>query len=510
MSDRGEAAGERMLRLDSPDVVRRVRDVLDGVAYHEQGIGEAIGLGELPELRGTDVGLLLRRTAGGTPLETLVRLFLIGAAVDRAAAEAAIAPMTVDEWMSLGLLRADGDALRATGQILPFRNLLLYFDLPLTPTSPVLPDYVMGVGSSSITLANVAVPPDGGEVLDLGTGCGVLAFLAAPQSRRVVAVDRNPRAVNIAAFNALLNRFDQVECRQGNLFEPVEGEQFDSILSNPPFVVSPENRYVYRDGGLHGDQICQQIVRTAPRYLRPGGYCQLLCNWAHLKDQDWRERLKGWFAGTDCTDCDVWILRNETTNAATYASHWIRHTERDAPEDFDKRFDEWTRYYDAEGIEEISAGVIAMRYAPGKSNWIRIEDSPDKFIEPCGATIRQGFQLRDFLDAMADDRQLLQQRLGVAADVRLEQTCVPSGQGWSVASARLRRTEGLRYVGNADPYTVQLLAGCNGERTLDQLFGQMATQVGGDRESIVRSGLAVVRQLVERGFLLPVAEKPRS
>ena len=85
------------------------------------------------------------------------------------------------------------------------------------------------------TLDSRLIPP-GATVLDMGTGSGVGAVFAARRAHRVVAVDINPAAVRCARINALLHQVeDRVEVRQGDLFEPACGEQFDVVLFNPPF-----------------------------------------------------------------------------------------------------------------------------------------------------------------------------------------------------------------------------------------------------------------------------------
>jgi release factor glutamine methyltransferase len=75
------------------------------------------------------------------------------------------------------------------------------------------------------------------DVLDMGTGSGVCAVFAARHARRVVAVDINPAAVRCAGINAQLNHLERrIEVRHGDLFAPVEGELFDLIVFNPPFL----------------------------------------------------------------------------------------------------------------------------------------------------------------------------------------------------------------------------------------------------------------------------------
>ena len=66
-------------------------------------------------------------------------------------------------------------------------------------------------------------------MLDIGTGSGLLAVHAAAHADRVVAVDINPRALRFAEFNAALNAVDNVEWREGSLFEPVAGEPCNLI-----------------------------------------------------------------------------------------------------------------------------------------------------------------------------------------------------------------------------------------------------------------------------------------
>ena len=71
------------------------------------------------------------------------------------------------------------------------------------------------------------------RVLDMGTGCGVNAILAAATAREVVAVDLNPVAVQAARANAARNAV-AVDVRHSDLFAAVDGS-FDLVLFDPPF-----------------------------------------------------------------------------------------------------------------------------------------------------------------------------------------------------------------------------------------------------------------------------------
>jgi hypothetical protein len=304
----------------------------------------------------------------------------------------------------------------------------------------------------------------------------------------------------MARFNARLNGLDHVECLEGDLFAPVEGRTFDLVVANPPFVVSPEKRYIYRDSGMPADEVCRKIVREAPDFLNAGGYCQILCNWVHTAGRDWRERLAGWFEGTGC---DVWVMRSETRDAATYASTWIEHTERGATERFQERFEQWTDYYAELGIEAVSAGLITMRRSSGRSTWYRAEDGPAKMLGPCGDTVVQGFALRDFLAAVPDDASLLAARLRVSGDARLQRRLEPGEGGWADVSTELCLTRGLAFSGSVDPYVANLVGACDGRKPLGALLAETAAFLDKNPADLAPAVCRVVRSLIERGFLLP-------
>jgi len=493
---------DRKFGFGDPEAFARLRSVLAAAGFTDGRVAAALGGEKLRSVSGQDVPILLRRTGGGTPLDTLIRLFLIGVPVDAPSCRTAIDPMRLEDWVAAGLVAVEGDSVVGAVQLLPYQELWLASDRPQKIASGLAADYVMGIGSSSQTLANLTIRQPSRRTLDLGTGCGFQAFLAARHSVEVVAADRNPRAVAFAAFNARLNGLDNVECLEGDLFEPVRGQEFDLVVSNPPFVISPESRYIYRDSGMRGDAISQTVVRQVPALLAEGGFCQILCNWAHLAGQDWRDRLAEWFAGTGC---DAWAMRSETLDAAGYAAKWIRHTERDSPEQFHRRLEEWLAYYEQAGIEAVSGGLITIRRRSGAANWFRADDAPAKMLGPAGDGILLGFALRDYLEAARSDEVLLAERFRVSPDVGLHERYEHGSEGWCLAESELRLGRGLAYAGSVDPYVARLLARCDGRVPLGQLLRELAESLGQDPAAITAACLDVVRRLVERGFLIPAA-----
>jgi hypothetical protein len=488
------------LHFDDHDDYGRLREVLRQANYTDRGVVEALGIEDVHSLSGREVSLLLHRTRRMAPLDTLIRLFLIGVPVDPEWARRAVAPMKLDQWTRAGLVRMQEASVVAEVQMLPFQDLVLAFDQPRRIQRSRAANYVMGVGSSSLTLASLTVRRTSRLTLDLGTGCGFQAFQAARHSDQVLATDRNPRAVSLAAFNARLNDLANVDCLQGDLFEPVQGRRFDLIVSNPPFVISPETHYIYRDSGMHGDEVSRAIVRQAPQFLREGGYCQILCNWAHVAGQDWQQRLATWFEGTGC---DAWVMRSHTLESGDYAAKWIEHTERDDPGQFSRRFDQWMEHYGQHRIEAVSAGLVTLRRRSGASNWFRADDGAEKILGTAGEAIARGFELRDFLEAAQGDEWLMSQRLRVSPDVRLQQEFEPCSEGWRATQSELRLVRGLAYSGNVDPFVAQLISRCNGEHRLAELVNELASSLDEEPDRVGPVCRDVVRRLIERGFLLP-------
>jgi release factor glutamine methyltransferase len=124
--------------------------------------------------------------------------------------------------------------------------------------------------------------PAGASVLDLCTGSGVLAVAAARAgARRVVAVDVSRRAALAAWTNARLNGV-RIVSRVGDLFDPVGGERFDAIVSNPPYVPDPQppsrGHRASRGwrGGANGRHLLDRICSQAPRHLAAGGVLLLV------------------------------------------------------------------------------------------------------------------------------------------------------------------------------------------------------------------------------------------
>lgn len=122
------------------------------------------------------------------------------------------------------------------------------------------------------------------DVLDLGTGSGLLAVEAARLGGRVTAVDISWRALATTWWNARLNG-QSLRVRHGDLATAVPGRRFDLVITNPPYVPAPDTappRGPARawDAGSDGRLLIDRICDSAPTVLRPTG--TLLIVHSHL------------------------------------------------------------------------------------------------------------------------------------------------------------------------------------------------------------------------------------
>jgi len=120
-------------------------------------------------------------------------------------------------------------------------------------------------------------------VLDMGTGCGILAVLVAEKAESVVAVDVNPYAIQCADRNAENSGVkDKIEFRRGNLFQTIkQNERFSLILFNAPYLPSEpdeEKTWIGKAwaGGRNGRKTVDRFIRDAPKFLARGGRIQLV------------------------------------------------------------------------------------------------------------------------------------------------------------------------------------------------------------------------------------------
>ncbi|WP_193605840.1 DUF7059 domain-containing protein [Nocardioides dongkuii] len=489
------------------DLPHRLREALHAASFTYDTVAEVLGARAHDALARNETTPGVRRTAGGSPLETLVRLFLLQRPVPAADAAAAL-PGLVDRLAAEGILEQSVGEVAARLDVRPYATdaggtaAELWVVSDLTPgldggPQRVGAEHVLGISSASTSLAQLTLRDPVARSLDLGTGCGVQALHLATHSTSVVATDVNPRALRIARFNAALNDVaDRVEVRDGSFFEPVRGEEYDLIATNPPFVISPATgeRLVYRDSGLPGDRVVEDIVRAAPRHLTPGGWCQVLANWVITRDRPWDERLSGWLDD----GCDALVVQREVVDPAQYVELWLKDAGHHGGPGYAERYDTWLSWFDEQGVEAIGFGWVNLRRRTEAGPPAReLLDWPYDVEQPVAPAIGAW---GDAADAVADGIGP-DARLVVRPDVQQETVGAPGAEDPSTVV--LRQQRGLRRARRADTVEAALVGACDGDLTVGQVLDALAVLLDRDPAETRTTYLPVVGELVAEGFLEP-------
>lgn len=492
--------------LSSTTVVDAIGVDLRAAGFDQRGVADVLGeaandaLGAgvwWPALRAT-------RASDRTALATLIRLFLLGSDEPEAAVAAAFASTGVPALLGNGVLERSGDGeLRAVLDIRPHADdvadyLVVSDQDAAIRSAPVTHDHVLGIGGASVSLARAIIRDPVGRALDLGTGCGIQALHLDAHCEQIVATDTNPRALALAAATARLNGMDW-DLRAGSLFEPVAGERFDLIVSNPPFVVGAGDQdYIYRDSGVVGDGLCASLIEQLPDHLEPGGTAQLLANWIVRDGQPWQDRVGGWLAGTGL---DGWVVQRELADPISYISLWLSDAGEDAAQ-VSSRGSNWLDFFEQEGIVGIGMGVITLRRNDRRRPDLVIEEITGAGEEVTGEEARAFLDRRAYLRG-TDDADLLRARLKTAP-VFLDSQSLPGEDGWAEIGAAVRRPGGPGAVLGVDDVSRALLAGCRGVVPLAALIELLADFHGVQADALATAALPVVRTAIERGILYEV------
>ena len=163
-------------------------------------------------------------------------------------------------------------------------------------TLMVTPDVLIPRSDTEILCEQViARVPRGGTLLDIGTGSGALAVACAVlrPDVHVTAVDLSFRALEVAKENARRQGV-RVRFLQGDLTRPVEGERFDVICSNPPYIAQEERPLLSEEvlcepemalfAPENGLQMYRRLADEAPGCLQPGGALLVEIGWKQKDD----------------------------------------------------------------------------------------------------------------------------------------------------------------------------------------------------------------------------------
>lgn len=494
-----------------PALLEQLREDLTEADFRVDAVRERLGALAADALVREQTLPARRALAGASdPLGVLIGCFGLGLPIPADTLGAALPRTGVTGAIALRIVEPHGAHLIATCDLRPYGDDLdhswwIASDPPAlfqhARSEPLPVDHVLGIGGASTTLASWTPRTRVARALDLGTGSGVQALHLSGHAESVVATDLSERALRYAEFNAVLNGVEW-DLRSGSFLDPVAGETFDLIVSNPPFVITPRAegvpRYEYRDGGAAGDGVVAALTKGVGAHLVPGGVAQLLGNWETGAGQDWRERVGEWVIESGM---DAWVVQRDVQDPAEYADLWARDGgHRPGTPEHDALVGAWLDDFADRGVSEIGFGIITLhRPTSERAPFVHLEEATGPVATPMGPAVAAGLIARDRLAGMSDD-DVLDTAWRCAGDVTTETHAEPGATDPNVIL--LRQGGGLGRAVRLDTLDAALVSVCDGELTARQSLVAISGLLDRPTDEALAAGAALVRGLAADGFLL--------
>jgi methylase of polypeptide subunit release factors len=505
----GSVVGLSDLLPDGPSVVPGLRNVaaaLDQLSYTPDAVRALLGAaGDIPTTPADLVIYQRRLAANPGALADVIATFLLGRelAIERLAAALGNAPLAV--LVEAGaVVERDGLGVPAVS-LIPHGELWVASDLRPSRGASIDRLHVTGINAPANLLASLTVHRDGGRCLDVGTGCGIQSLLMARHGGRVVATDVNPRALAFAAFNAGLNGIDTIEFRAGSLLEPVAGEHFDVIVSNPPYVISPDDDFVFRDSGGAPGALCAELVRDVPAHLARAGYASILASWPIVAEGSWSDVPRSWLS----EGCRAWLLQFSDHDALAHARVWNAPLAVDGDlAGFETAVDRWADYLTEEGIERIGYGAVLMMRHDSDAAVVRADEVRGGQGN-AGTHIQRVFAAVEALAGIHSDA-LAELTVHVPTEHHLERNLSFAAGGWQAGNAVITLSEGVGIEVTLDPLMTEVLLRVTGGMTVHAAAaaaGELAGVPPEHLDDLVVAAGAMVRDLLSMGIVVagPIA-----
>lgn len=483
----------------------------------------------------------------GYKVAVLTALFMLGEPVGAAALETALPRTGVAGALAIGLVvptqSASGEQRYAPAvDLRPHEaedahgsvRWWVASDLGELVTGQALaPDHVLGIGRAGLTLAALTPRKPVETALDLGVGCGIQTLYLLRHVRQVVATDISTRALEFTAFNVALAGVDsaRVQLRQGNLLEPVAGQRFDLIVSNPPFVITPPSvrqaglpLMEYRDAG---GPILPALVRGLEDHLNPDGVAVMLGNWEHREGTSWRTSVNQWIGKS----LDAWIIQREVQDPVEYAAMWLRDgglTPERSGVAFENALAAWQEDFDSRQVSGVGMGYLVFHApsvaatsgpggtalerqtapeepandaaAPGAvvEPWRVLEEVPTSGQGALGEHVAQVIAAHEALRGL-DDVQVAALKLRTASGLSKEEALTPT----PVPTAPvIRQAEGFgRVIAVGMPEVALLSASDEGLLTVAQIAAAVASLTSEDPAAVLADMVAATRTFAHAGMV---------
>jgi methylase of polypeptide subunit release factors len=448
-------------------------------------------------------GMLSTRVQpAGFEQETLCRFFLAGEEVAKGDLERVL-PRSFQGLMAVGIPVAEGSRVRSLLRLRPHKEGYYFEDFPRTMAEGDA-EFVMGVAPTTRILRQIVPTFKRSRVLDLCCGGGWLALGELRDGTSVVASDLSGRCLAVARLNARLNGKSGVDWRQGPWFEPVRGEEFDLIISNPPFVQSPGGRTMAMDTPAEEDPV-SLILSQMPSYLAPDGVGCLLLNWQYQDEDDWSAHPMSCLPDEGL---QVLLFELQRHDPRGYATHWVRQNARfEDPNAREAEIERWVEYLEGRGSAGVSSGFLLMRRCEPGEEWAMAESRELKhFLPSTGDEFRRVFENQTWLGKLGDDMAILKARFRAVDGVQKEVVSGLVNGEWVAESMRLMSPARVMYDGHVDEALLMILEQAGKGGLPMEFLPEVARIAGVEDVKAIESGVAgLLSELVGRGLLDPVA-----
>lgn len=489
-------------REGTPAELTAARELLLATGYVEDAVCRRTGVSRIHELK----TILHGRTVGvgsDDVLDAMIRLFIDGLPVPRAALEALLPAPGLPALEAIGLLgplpRAPGE-MAATVRLYPTHGLYIVSDLDsfapgvAEPEALEPPDHVFSAITSLTGTFLSQLPETPCErFLELCAGTGIAALVAAPNAKHAWAADITERSTRFAEFNARLNGIGNVTALQGDLYEPVRGLTFDRIVAHPPYVPATETKMVFRDGGEDGEEVVRRILGELPAYLEVGGRFYLTCVATDRKDAPLEQRIRE-MVGEREQEFDLLLVSHYSLPPAEYYGRLAaaRRISYALAEERTEMF----RHLEAERIVYVS--MVLQRHAGARAPFTVRRERTE------AAASREAEWLLDWSTRVAEGGAidtLIEARPRLLPHARLQVTHRVENGEWKVDSCKvLLEYPFIRSV-DLSLNAAMLLTLCDGEHSVREIL-QRIQQAGAISAEVPPESFAeFVRELVGEGVL---------
>ena len=538
----------------------QLRVALEGLEYTQPGLKALWGPDVDHALSTNDAApaLWFARTSSAS-LAVVARLFLLADAVPTASAEDALGAELVSALQAAGLLVSpdagephSGDPspgeyseeserrLVSSVSIAPYSlpvgvprlagrrkpdTLYLASDFGTLTRPEVLDgDFVLGLGGAGRTLIEITPRETVTTAADIGTGCGIQALALALHADTVIATDISERALEFTRLNAKINGIGNIETRQGSLLEPLHGQTVDLLVTNPPFVITPQaarGQFEYRDGGMPGDQLMRSLVRDIPHHLSDGGQAAMLGNWevgqpdAEAGPSAWHKAAQDEAASADevavgtaaAGQTSLMVIEREQLSPTAYAHTWIRDggVVR-ASEKWNADTAAWLDDFASRGVEQISFGWV--RFKRGARGVPVV--AAHRVSGPLGANSAGVAAFLDTRMAMlewlagAEDSEIADTAFVRGSDIVEHRHYTPGTENPSVIE--MAQGTGFGQTLTVDTALAAFIGVADGTMTLRTVAGALAALLEVDSDKLCQQLVEQVRDILPLGFVYPVLE----